>query len=273
MLESVRSKEPSNVSINNFKILKRLSHGAYGDVVLAEQKKSKDLFAVKIMNVKEVVQKNQLDFLSTEKEILNSVHSDYVVHGAYSFKDENYFYIAMEYMPGGDLASLLEREGRFEWEEARFYLMEIVQSLEYLRSMNYIHRDLKPDNILLDKKGHIKLTDFGLSKVGFLQKKNKIRNSFPEDKKSSLSSSEQGSVSLGSRKRSVTLTSTANMRKSQDQRILGTPNYMAPEVVEGKKDHSFSLDYWSLGVIAYELIVGAFPFLGDNVKELFNHIL
>lgn len=109
--------------------------------------------------------------LSTEKEILNSVNSDFVVHGAYFFKDENYFYIAMEYMPGGDLASLLEREVRIEWEEARFYLMEIVQALEYMRSVGYIHRDLKPDNILLDKQGHVKLADFGLSKAGLLQKK------------------------------------------------------------------------------------------------------
>ncbi len=110
MLESVRNMELSSLSkvtINNFKILKRLSKGAYGYVVLAEKKTSKDLFAVKIMNVNEVVKKNQMDLLSTEKEILNTVNSDFVVHGAYSFKDDHFLYIAMEYLPGGDLAALL----------------------------------------------------------------------------------------------------------------------------------------------------------------------
>ena len=80
------------------------------------KKTSKDLFAVKIMKVQDVIQKNQQDFLSTEKEILNSVNSDFVVHGAYSFRDDQYFYIAMEYLAGGDLAAILEKEGRFEWE-------------------------------------------------------------------------------------------------------------------------------------------------------------
>lgn len=90
MLNSVRNMDPSapsKVSIKDFQILKRLSKGAYGYVVLAEKKTSKDLFAVKIMNVNEVVKKNQMDLLSVEKEILNTVNSDFVVHGAYSFKD------------------------------------------------------------------------------------------------------------------------------------------------------------------------------------------
>ncbi len=109
MLESVRSMEPAKISIDNFRIVKRLSHGAYGDVVLAEKITSKDLFAMKIMNAKDVMKKNEMEFLSTEKEILNSVNSEFVVHGAYSFRDDQHFYIAMEYMPGGDLASLLQR--------------------------------------------------------------------------------------------------------------------------------------------------------------------
>ena len=121
-------------------------------MVLAEKKSSKDLFAIKIMNVKEVVKKNQMELLTVEKDILNSVHSEFVVHGAYTFKDDHFLYIAMEYMPGGDLAALLQNECRFEWDEAKFYLKEIVQALEYLRSMEYVHRDLKPDNILLDKE-------------------------------------------------------------------------------------------------------------------------
>lgn len=110
MLESVNNMELSSaakVQISNFHILKRLSKGAYGYVVLAEKKSSKDLFAIKIMNVKEVVKKNQMDLLTVEKNILNSVNSEFVVHGAYTFKDDHFLYIAMEYMPGGDLAALL----------------------------------------------------------------------------------------------------------------------------------------------------------------------
>ena len=132
MLESVRNMELSStakIQISNFHIIKRLSKGAYGYVVLAEKKTSKDLFAIKIMNVKEVVKKNQMDLLTVEKDILNSVHSEFVVHGAYTFKDDNFLYIAMEYLPGGDLAALLQNECRFEWDEAKFYLKEIVQAL------------------------------------------------------------------------------------------------------------------------------------------------
>ncbi len=111
MMDIVRNIELSStakVQISNFNILKRLSKGAYGYVVLAEKKTSKDLFAIKIMNVKEAVKKNQIDLLSTEKDIMNTVNSEFVVHGAYSFKDDHFLYIAMEYMPGGDLAALLQ---------------------------------------------------------------------------------------------------------------------------------------------------------------------
>lgn len=125
MIESVQNLDPPStikLQISSFQILKRLSKGAYGHVVLAEKKTSKDLFAIKIMNVKEVENKNQMDLLTVEKNILNSVHSEFVVHGAYTFKDEHFLYIAMEYMPGGDLAALLQNEVRFEWYEAKFYL-------------------------------------------------------------------------------------------------------------------------------------------------------
>ena len=87
----------------------------------------------------------------------------------------------MEYLPGGDLAALLQNELRFEFYEAKFYLKEIVQALEYLREMEYVHRDLKPDNILLDRFGHLKLTDFGLSRAGLLEKKDRLNKSNHDD--------------------------------------------------------------------------------------------
>ena len=236
------------ITIENFRILKPLSKGAYGTVVLAEKRTTKDLYAIKIMNAQETLRKNQMELLRTEKDILNSVNNEFVVHGAYSFKDEQFLYIAMEYMPGGDLAKLLDREGRFEWWEARFYLKQIVQALEYMRSMEYVHRDLKPDNILLDKTGDIKLTDFGLSRAGL---QDRLNNS--DDSTMSVGTPSN----VGSRKRSQSV-------KMSSQRILGTPNYMSPEVIKGK-EHSYGVDYWSLGVIAYEMIVGVLPFPGETV--------
>ena len=114
--------------------------------------------------------------------------------------------------------------------------------------MEYVHRDLKPDNILLDKTGDIKLTDFGLSRAG-------LQDRLSHSEESSMSDSTPSNV--GSRKPSQSV-------KRGSQRILGTPNYMSPEVIKGK-EHSYGVDYWSLGVMTYEMIFGLLPFPGDSV--------
>lgn len=147
-------------------ILKQLSEGAYGKVVLAKKKATRDLFAIKILNKSSMVEKNVAQFVMNERDILNTVDSEYIVRGMWTFQDETDLYMVMEYMKGGDFDSLLAKMRPFNHESAKFYLAHIVLALEYLHSRGIVHRDLKPDNMLVGADGHIKLTDFGLSEAG-----------------------------------------------------------------------------------------------------------
>ena len=142
--------------------------------------------------------KNHLDSLKKENQIFKLVNGDFVVKAVFTFTYEIYICFVMEYMLGGDLGSLLEKYGRFDEEVSKFYLVEIILAVKHLHSKNIIHRDLKPDNILLDSEGHIKLTDFGLSDIGFvIQNKKKqqelgdilqIRNKIDEHNSSTIQS-------------------------------------------------------------------------------------
>ncbi len=117
------------------------------------------------MRKEDMYQKNQIMHVRTEKEILTSAHSPWVVNLRYSFQDDFFLYLVMDYLPGGDLMSLLMKKDILTESEARFYTAEMILSIETVHNLNSIHRDLKPDNILIDEKGHIKLSDFGLSKL------------------------------------------------------------------------------------------------------------
>jgi len=110
-------------------------------------------------------QKNQLLHLRTEREILINSNSPWIVNLKYSFQDEQNLYLVMDYLPGGDFMSLLMKKDILTEEESKFYIAEIILAVEAVHKMNCIHRDLKPDNILINKNGHIKLSDFGLSKI------------------------------------------------------------------------------------------------------------
>ena len=140
----------------------------------------------------------------------------------------------MEYCPGGDLFSLLQNIGKCTDESvAKFYTAEVVSVLEFLRERNVIHRDLKPDNILISENGHLKLVDFGLSVWGLVD-------------------------------RACALEETNS--------VIGTPDYIAPEIIL-QQYHTYTSDYWSLGCIIYELLTGAPPFHRDTITEIFTQIL
>lgn len=113
-------------------------------------------------------QKNQIMHVRTEREILISAKSPWVVNLKYSFQDELFLYLVMDYLPGGDLMSLLMKKDILTEDESKFYIAEMVLAIEAIHKMGCIHRDLKPDNILIDGKGHIQLSDFGLSKLSVL---------------------------------------------------------------------------------------------------------
>jgi serine/threonine protein kinase len=151
-------------------VLKTISSGAYGKVILARKKATKDLFAIKVLDKNMMVEKNVAEFVMNERNILNKVDNDFIVRGIYTFQSKKYLYMVMEYMKGGDFGTLLENVHCLNFETTRFYLAHIVLALEHLHSIGIVHRDLKPENILISADGHVKLTDFGLSEAGLRAK-------------------------------------------------------------------------------------------------------
>eukprot|EP01022_Parablepharisma_sp_SALTPOND_P004335 TRINITY_DN120110_c2_g1_i1.p8 TRINITY_DN120110_c2_g1~~TRINITY_DN120110_c2_g1_i1.p8 ORF type:complete len:399 (-),score=48.09 TRINITY_DN120110_c2_g1_i1:14734-15930(-) len=212
------------------------------------------------------IAKSEEEYILSEINILRNLDSDYIVKLYYSFQSEDYLYFVMEYLNGGDFGNLLQNCGPIEEKYARLYLAEIVLALEYLHSKNIYHRDMKPENILIDSKGHLKLTDFGLSQSRIEGQHRKwIENYFNEKqrvsgddelKKESSSNSAARPVSGGAKKK----------------RFVGTPHYLAPEIIKEQKG-SFIADWWAVGVIMFEMMVGGPPFNGSTPQEVFENIL
>lgn len=173
-LENYEKINNDNISINDFILLKTISKGAYGKVILARKKNTSDLFAVKVLDKEKMVEKNVTEYVMNERDILSKMHNEFIVRGIYTFQSKKYLYMVMEFMKGGDFASLLSEFVAFDEDTAKYYLAQIVLALEYLHQNGVIHRDLKPDNVLIDADGHIKLTDFGLSEAGLKHYKDTV---------------------------------------------------------------------------------------------------
>ncbi|KAN0063369.1 rim15, signal transduction response regulator [Thecaphora frezii] len=163
------SSKPTASSIKDFDILKPISKGAFGSVFLAKKRTTGDYYAIKVLKKSDMIAKNQITNVKAERMILMTQNqSPFVVKLFFTFQSADYLYLVMEYLPGGDCASLCKALGGLPEEWARQYMAEIVVGLEHLHSKSVVHRDMKPDNVLIDQKGHLKLTDFGLSKIGLL---------------------------------------------------------------------------------------------------------
>lgn len=150
------------MSKSMFKKIKTLGIGAFGEVALVRKSDTNALYAIKTLRKADVLQRNQVGHVKAERDILAEANNDWVVKLYYSFQDSDNLYYVMDYIPGGDLMSLLIRKEIFSEELARFYIAELTLAIESVHKMGFIHRDIKPDNILIDRNGHIKLTDFGL---------------------------------------------------------------------------------------------------------------
>lgn len=150
--------------MKDFELLSIIGKGAFGEVRICRFKETGEVVAMKKMRKSEMLEKKQVGHVKGEREILANAKSPWVVDLKFSFQDELYLYLVMEFLPGGDFMTLLIKKDILSEEEGRFYGAEMVLAIEAVHSMNYIHRDLKPDNILMDKEGHLKLTDFGLCK-------------------------------------------------------------------------------------------------------------
>jgi serine/threonine protein kinase len=151
------------LSVKDFEPIKIIGRGAYGEVRLCKWlSNNEQLVAIKKMKKKDVIKKNEIEHIKAERTILSKSANKWIIDLYCSFQDEDSLYLVMEYMPGGDLMNMLIKKDIFSIEEARFYIAEIILAVEYVHSLGFVHRDIKPDNILLDKDGHIKVTDFGL---------------------------------------------------------------------------------------------------------------
>ncbi|XP_002533426.2 probable serine/threonine protein kinase IREH1 isoform X1 [Ricinus communis] len=247
-------------SIDDFEIIKPISRGAFGRVFLAKKRTTGDLFAIKVLKKADMIRKNAVESILAERDILISVRNPFVVRFFYSFTCRENLYLVMEYLNGGDLYSLLRNLGCLDEEVARVYIAEVVLALEYLHSLRVVHRDLKPDNLLIAHDGHIKLTDFGLSKVGLINSTDDL--SGPAVSGTSMLEDDEPQLSASEHQR----------ERRKKRSAVGTPDYLAPEILLGT-GHGTTADWWSVGVILFELIVGIPPFNAEHPQIIFDNIL
>ncbi|KAH7160180.1 hypothetical protein B0J13DRAFT_581205 [Dactylonectria estremocensis] len=173
---------PTQPSIKDFEIIKPISKGAFGSVYLSKKKSTGEYFAIKVLKKADMVAKNQVGNVKAERAIMMwQGQSDFVAKLYWTFSSKDYLYLVMEYLNGGDCASLIKVLGGLPEDWVKKYLGEVVLGVEHLHSRGIIHRDLKPDNLLIDQKGHLKLTDFGLSRMGLVGRQKRALNSENSD--------------------------------------------------------------------------------------------
>ncbi|XP_062857905.1 cGMP-dependent protein kinase 2 isoform X1 [Trichomycterus rosablanca] len=205
-----------------------LGLGGFGRVELVTTLNHGKYYAMKKVSKKLIVEKRQTEHILFEKKLLLDIESDFIVRLYSTFKDSRYIYMVMEFCSGGELWTKLKEVNRFEESVAVFITACVVEAFSYLHKKNILYRDLKPENLMLDSKGYVKLVDFGFAKR--LQRGQKTYS------------------------------------------FCGTPEYIAPEIIQNQ-GHDFAADFWSLGILVYELLVGSPPFSSSEPQKIYTKVL
>ncbi|KAF4352440.1 hypothetical protein G4B88_018872 [Cannabis sativa] len=244
---------------DDFEPLTMIGKGAFGEVRVCREKATGHVYAMKKLKKSEMLRRGQVEHVKAERNLLAEVDSNCIVKLYCSFQDEEYLYLIMEYLPGGDMMTLLMRKDTLTEDEARFYVGETVLAIESIHKHNYIHRDIKPDNLLLDKDGHMKLSDFGLCKP--------LDCSNLQEKDFSVGNNLSGALQSDGRPVAPKRTQQEQLQHWQRNRrmlaysTVGTPDYIAPR---GSAEERIWDGMWSLGAIMYEMLVGYPPFYSDE---------
>ena len=240
-------------TIRDYESIAIIGRGAFGEVHVCREKKTGNIYAIKKIKKHILVIKNQIRHVLNEQIIMSKLSSPWIVELKASFQEGEYLYLVMEYLPGGDLMNLLIQRDILTEKEAKFYISELILAIESIHNLDCIHRDIKPDNILIDKNGHIKLSDFGLAKISdkLYEKEDQKYKAYIKNKKD-----EQNT----------------KMTHNKNFSCVGTAYYVAPEVLN-KKGYEKDIDWWSVGIIFFEMLVGYAPFSSKETSEVCYKVL
>ena len=215
-------------TLSDFVIHGTIGKGSFGEVYLVQKKSNQQYFAMKSLSKKQILKENLTRYALTERNVLSAISHPFIVKLRFAFQNSKTLFLIMDFLPGGDLGKYLQRQGRVSEMVARIYAAEIILAISELHRLDIIFRDLKPENVLLDKDGHAMLCDFGLSKENVIL-------------------------------------------ENKERSFCGSVAYLAPEMLK-KTGHGKAMDWYLVGVIIYEMVVGLPPFFAETKEELFNNI-
>ena len=248
--------EDNKIKVSKFKLILPIAKGGYGSVGLYKNVTTSDTYAIKTVDINSMKEKKLSSSLKNEQNILKEINNEYVVNSYFIFQDKKNYYFVMEYLPGGDVYTLLSKNN-LPKKTIQLIVAETILAVNYLHSIHIIHHDIKPENILISARGHFKLSDFGLSKT--LQDNNEfdvaknLRN-FVEFNKFPIN------FNLGD-------------DEDENKDAVGTLNYMAPELFTDKYPPSGGIDYWAIGVLIFDLFSYSLPFEANTQEEMRNNII
>ncbi|THH05261.1 hypothetical protein EW146_g9949 [Bondarzewia mesenterica] len=265
----------TKIGLTDFRTVKVIGKGAFGEVRLVQKTDTGRVYAMKTLQKAEMLKRDQLAHVRAERDVLAESTSPWVVQLYYSFQDPLYLYLIMEFLPGGDLMTMLMKYDVFSEDVTRFYMAECALAVEAVHNLGFIHRDIKPDNILIDKNGHLKLSDFGLS-TGLHKHTDAAYYKRLLEQQQAPRNLARNSVEVNAIHLTMTRAETIATWKKNRRKLafstVGTPDYIAPEVFM-MHGYGKECDWWSVGAIMFECLVGYPPFCSENASDTYKKIV